>query len=79
MNEEKTYLEVMRHYSLDSSIVSIRSKPKVLPSSGDFLLTTWQCHHPQVVKTRHVTQDLVHQSLLQSPIKTRVNSGPTHR
>jgi hypothetical protein len=38
MNEEKTYLEVMRHCSLGSSIVSIVSKPEVLPSSGDYLL-----------------------------------------
>jgi hypothetical protein len=59
MNEEKTYLEVMQHCSLGSSIVSIRSKLEVLSSSGDFPLATWQCHHSRVVKTTWVTQDLV--------------------
>jgi hypothetical protein len=63
MNEEKTYPKIMLHCSLGSSIVFIRSKSEVLPSSGDFPLATWQCHHSQTVKTTHVSQDLVDQSL----------------
>jgi hypothetical protein len=56
MNEEKAYPEVMRHCSLGCSIVSIRSKPLVLPRSGDFpLVGTWECHHSRVVKTAEVT------------------------
>jgi hypothetical protein len=78
MNKEKTYPEVMRHYSLGSSIVSIRSKPEVLPCSGDFPLATWQCHHSRVLKMAQVTQDMVVQSLPRSPVKPRVNSRPTH-
>jgi hypothetical protein len=54
----------MRHYSLGSSIVPIKSILEVLPSSDDFPLVTWQCHHPWVVKATQVTQDLVDQSLL---------------
>jgi hypothetical protein len=77
MNGEKTYLKVMRH-SLGSSIVSIRSKSEVLPSSGNFPLATWQCHHSRVVNTTQVTQDLVDQSLPQNPIKPRVNPGPKY-
>ena len=64
MHEEKTYPEVMGHCSLGSPVVSIRSIPVVLPSSGEFPLTTRQCHHPRVVETTQVTQDLVDQSLL---------------
>jgi hypothetical protein len=40
MNEEETYPEVMLHYSLGSSIVSIRSKPVVLVRSDDFPLAS---------------------------------------
>jgi hypothetical protein len=78
MNEGKTYPEVMQHYSLGSSIVSIMSKPEVLPSSGDFPSAIWQCHHSRVVKTTQITQDLVDQSLSRSLIKPIVNAGPTH-
>jgi hypothetical protein len=50
MHEEKTYLEVVRHYSLDSPVVSIRSKSVVLPSSGELPMTILeQCHHTRVV------------------------------
>jgi hypothetical protein len=38
---KKTYPKVMGHYSLDSSIVFIKSKSKVLPSSGDFPTAIW--------------------------------------
>jgi hypothetical protein len=78
MNEEKIYPEVMRHCSLGSSIVSIMSKPEVLPSSGNFPPAIWQCHHSRVVKTAQVTQDLVDQSLPRSPIKPIVYPEPTH-
>jgi hypothetical protein len=72
--KKKTYLEVMQHYFLGSSIVSIKSKPEVLSSSGDFpLASTWECHHSRVVKMAHVTQDLVDQSLPRSPVKPKVN------
>ena len=68
----------MGHCSLSSSIVSIMSKPEVLPSSGNYPLATWQCHHSRVVKTAQVTQDLIDQSLPRSPVKPIVNLGPTH-
>ncbi len=60
MNKDKTYPEVMQHYSLGSSIVSIRSKPEVLPCSGELPVTIpGQCHHTRVVETNQVTQHLV--------------------
>jgi hypothetical protein len=74
MNKEKNYI---KDCSLDSSIVSIRSIPEVLLSSDDFPLATWHSHHPQVVKTTQVTQDLIGQSLLRSHAKPRVNSRLT--
>jgi hypothetical protein len=78
MNEGKTYLEDMQHCSLGSSIVSIMSKLEVLPCSGKFPSTIWQCHYSWVVKTTQVTQDLVDQSLPRSCIKPIINLGPTH-
>jgi hypothetical protein len=52
MHREKTYLEVVRHYSLGSPIVTIQSKLLVLPSSGKLPVTILgQCHYTQVVET----------------------------
>jgi hypothetical protein len=60
MHGEKTYLEVMSHWSLGSPIVSIRSKPVVLPSIGELQVTILGlCHHTRVVDTNQVTQHLV--------------------
>jgi hypothetical protein len=58
--EENTYPEVMCHCSLGSPVASIRSKPIVLPSSGDLTTTVpGHCHHTRVVETNQVTQHLV--------------------
>jgi hypothetical protein len=52
INGENTYPEVMRHCSLGSPVVSIWSKPVVLPSSGELPTTIpRQCHHTRVVET----------------------------
>jgi hypothetical protein len=60
MHGENIYPEVVRHCSLGSPIVSIRSKLVVVPSSGDHLATIpRQCHHTRVVEMNHVTQHLV--------------------
>jgi hypothetical protein len=60
MHGEKTYLEVMRHCSLVSPVVSIQSKLVMVPSSGELQATIpRQCHHTQVVETNQVTQHLV--------------------
>jgi hypothetical protein len=75
MNKEKTYPKVMRHYSLGSSIVCIRSKLEVLPSSSDFPPPTWQCHHSRVVKTTQITHDLVDQLL---GLGNRGSPSPKH-
>jgi hypothetical protein len=45
MHGEKTYPEVMHHYSLGNPIISIRSKPIVLPSSGELHATIPGCDH----------------------------------
>jgi hypothetical protein len=51
MHGEKTYPEVKRHCSLGSFVVSIRSKPVVLLSSGDLPTTIpEQCHHTWVAE-----------------------------
>jgi hypothetical protein len=56
MHGENIYPEVVRHCSLGSPIVSIRSKLVVVPSSGDHLATIpRQCHHTQVLETNQVT------------------------
>jgi hypothetical protein len=61
MHGENTSPEVMRHCSLGSPIVSIYSKPVVLPSSGELPTTIHgQCHHIWVVEMNQVTQHLVH-------------------
>jgi hypothetical protein len=60
MHGEKTYPEVVCHCSLDSPVVSIRSKPVVVPSSGELkAIIPGQCHHIGVVKTNQVTQHLI--------------------
>jgi hypothetical protein len=60
MHGENTYPEVMRHCSLVSPVVSILSKPIVLPSSGELQATIpGQCHYTRVVETNQVTQHLV--------------------
>jgi hypothetical protein len=60
MHGEKTYPEVMRHYSLNSLVVSIRSKLVVVPSSGELQATILgHCHHTRVVEMNQVTQHLV--------------------
>jgi hypothetical protein len=60
MHGENTYPEVICHCSLGGLVVSIHTKPVVLPSSGE-LPTTFlgQCHHTRVVETNQVTQYLV--------------------
>jgi hypothetical protein len=60
MYEENTYLEVVWYCSLGSPVVSIRSIPVVVPSSGELPMTTQQCHHPRVVDMTQVTQHLVY-------------------
>jgi hypothetical protein len=61
MHREKTYPEVVHHFSLGSPVVSIQSKLVVLPSSGELPATTpGQCHHTRVVEMDQVTQHLVH-------------------
>jgi hypothetical protein len=60
MHGAKTYPEVVHHCSLDSLVVSIRSKPVVLPSSGELLATILeQFHHTRVVETNQVSQHQV--------------------
>jgi hypothetical protein len=60
MHAENTYPEVMRHCSLGIPVVSIWSKPVVLPSSGELSATIpAQCHHTRVVETNQVTQHLI--------------------
>jgi hypothetical protein len=60
MHGENTYSEVMPHCSLGSPVGSIRSKPVVLPSSGELLATIpEQCHYMRVVEMNQVTQHLI--------------------
>jgi hypothetical protein len=60
MHGEKTYLEVMRHCSQGSPVVTIQSKPIVLSSSDELPATIpRQCHHTRMVETNQVTQHLV--------------------
>jgi hypothetical protein len=60
MHGEKTYPEVVRHCSLGSPVVYIRSKSVVLTSSGELSTTIpGQCNHTRVVEMNQVTQDLV--------------------
>jgi hypothetical protein len=60
MHVENTYLEVMHRCSLGVPVASIRSKPVVLPSSGELPATILgQCHDIRVVETNQVTQHLV--------------------
>jgi hypothetical protein len=50
----------MHRCSLGVPVASIRSKPVVLPSSGELPATILgQCHDIRVVETNQVTQHLV--------------------
>jgi hypothetical protein len=58
--DANTYPEVVRHYSLDSPVASIKSELIVLPSSGELMTTIpGYCHNTQVVETYQVTQHLI--------------------
>jgi hypothetical protein len=60
MHREKTYPEVMCHYSLGHPAVSIRTKPVLVTSSDELQMTIpGQCHHTQVVKMNQIIQHLV--------------------
>jgi hypothetical protein len=60
MHEENTYPEVVRHCSLGSPVVSIRSKTVVVLSSGKLSVTIpGKCHHTWAVEMNLVTQHLV--------------------
>jgi hypothetical protein len=64
----------VRHYSLGSPIASIRSKPIVLPGSGELTTTVPRhCHHTRVVETKQVTQHLVDYPFPFVPLKAIVN------
>jgi hypothetical protein len=60
MQGEKTSIEVVHHCSLDSPVVSIRSKPVVVPVGGELQpIIPGQCHHTRVVETNQVIQYLI--------------------
>jgi hypothetical protein len=77
MHGENTYPEVVHHCFRQSPVVSIRSKPVVLPSSGELPGTIpRRCHHTRVVEMNQFAQHLVDQSLPLVPFEAIVNPGP---
>jgi hypothetical protein len=58
--KKNTYPEVVRYFSLDGPVASMRSEPIMLSSSHELTMTVpGRCHHPRVVETNQVTQHLV--------------------